>query len=260
MMRPLLSYYPVADGVTAFSTTRHGGVSSGNYGEFNINEYCGDEAEAIKTNRSSLCTEINIDEAHLVMPHQTHGTEVRIIAEEFLSLPFETRKMLVEGVDAVVTDVRGVCVGVSTADCIPVLLYDEEHHVCAAVHAGWRGTVKSIVLKAIAEMRAAFATSPSSLTACIGPGISLQHFEVGDEVYEEFAQAGFPMDKISRKYDKWHIDLPECNRLQLLSAGVDAQRIICSDVCTYSRSDEYFSARRLGIDSGRIFTGIIMKL
>ena len=87
------------------------------------------------------------------------------------------------------TNESNVCIGVSTADCIPILLYDTEHHAAAAIHAGWRGTVKHIVMKTIKEMGVVFNSVPQNLKAVIGPGISLDNFEVGDEVYEKFANA-----------------------------------------------------------------------
>ena len=101
-----------------------------------------------------------------------------------------------------------------------------------------------------------YGTQPQQLVAQIGPGIHLDSFEVGDEVYDAFAQAGFDMESISKKYDKWHIDLPECNRLQLIAAGLLPQSIQVSPVCTFQQAADYFSARRLGINSGRIFTAI----
>ena len=100
--------------------------------------------------------------------------------------------------------------GVSTADCIPVLLYDTKHHAIAAIHAGWRGTVQRIVQHTLSMMRQVYDTSADDVYACIGPGISLKNFEVGDEVFERFAKAGFPLSSISVKKTKWHIDLPEC--------------------------------------------------
>ena len=106
-------------------------------------------------------------------------------------------------------------------------------------------------------MTATYGSRPGDLLVQIGPGISLDSFEVGDEVYEAFVSAGFEMDSISRHYEKWHIDLPECNRQQLIAAGVPAGNISVLDVCTVKQSDTFFSARRLGIQSGRIFTGII---
>ena len=249
MNSPQLTYYDFGERVVAFSTTRHGGCSTGNYAAFNINGYCGDEVAHIAENRRSLATLLGIDDSHIVMPHQVHGVEVRRI-----DCP---QQEIIEGVDAVMTDVPRLCIGVSTADCIPILLYDEVHHAVCAVHAGWRGTVKRIVHAAIHAMHDTYGTEPLQLKAVIGPGISLESFEVGDEVFRQFAEAGFDMTVISRKYSKWHIDLPMCNRLQLEEVGV--RDIWLSGICTFQQHQDYFSARRLGINSGRIFTGIMLQ-
>ena len=109
--QPVLNYYELSSDVTAFSTTRHGGVSDGNYASLNINEYCGDSKDNTDTNRQLLATELDIDANHIIMPHQTHGVETRIIGKEFLSLPESVKKMLLEGVDAVMTDIQGICIG-----------------------------------------------------------------------------------------------------------------------------------------------------
>ena len=257
MLVPKLHIYDISPDVTAFSTTRHGGYGSGVYGEFNINRYCGDDETCIDNNAQALSLELDVKKDDIIMPHQTHGTEVMQIAKDFIPLPGNVKKMILEGVDALITDVKGLCIGVSTADCIPILIYDEAHHAAAAVHAGWRGTVKRIAMKAVSAMRVTYGSRPEDLTAVIGPGISLEAFEVGDEVYDEFASAGFCMADISRRYDKWHIDLPECNRSQLSAAGISDIRM--TGICTYNNSADFFSARRLGVDSGRIFTGIILR-
>ena len=259
MTAPQLHYYDIDDGITAFSSTRQGGVSDGDYAQFNINEYCGDDPEHIAVNRKALCHTLGIKEEALIVPHQVHGTEIRQIGRELLTMPDEVRRIILDGVDGVMTDVQGVCVGVSTADCIPVLLYDTRHHAVCAVHAGWRGTLQRIVQKAIAMMRASYSTVSSDIKAIIGPGISLDAFEVGQEVYDAFKEAAFDMTKIAEMRDKWHIDLPQCNRIQLMEAGVSEQNILSSGICTYSSSSEYFSARRLGINSGRIYNGIMIK-
>ena len=263
--------YKMAANVLAFSTKRKGGVSQGNYAEFNINEFCGDDEAHVKENRRLLAEQLGIAPQAIVMPHQVHGIEVRQLGKEYFSLPENVRKMVVEGVDALITDLPSVCIGVSTADCIPVLLLDDVHHAVAAIHAGWRGTVQRIVQKTIAMMRASFLTNPADIKAVIGPGISKDSFEVGDEVYEEFSEASFNMSSIAEQRPnmkrmgnvdqplKWHIDLPLCNAQQLQQAGVKAENIQQSGICTFKHSDEYFSARRLGIKSGRIFTGIMLK-
>ena len=279
----MIKEYNIASDVMAFSTTRQGGVSQGNYGEFNINEFCGDNPECVEANRKALAHELGVEENLILIPHQVHGVEVRQIAGEFLSMPENIRKMVLEGVDAIMTNLKNVCVGVSTADCIPVLLYDEEHHAVAAIHAGWRGTLARIVHKTIQEMAFTYHTDPKKLKAVIGPGISLDNFEVGDVVYEAFEQAAFPMEEIAEQRPnaafsvdpaererlaaegnivqplKWHINLPLCNKQILLHCGVAEENIQDCGICTFAHSDEYFSARKLGIESGRIFTGILLK-
>ena len=266
MMQPQLQFYDFGTGVRAFSSTRKGGYSEGNYGEFNINHYCGDSEDAIRQNRCLLCQILQIEDEHLIMPHQVHLTKVFAVDEAFLRLSASERKERLEGVDAVMTDIAGVCIGVSTADCIPILLYDRAQHASCAIHAGWRGTVMRIVEKSVAQMVSVYGTHPSDIIAQIGPGIHLESFEVGDEVYEAFANEGFAMEPISRRYpandgsaqEKWHIDLPLCNRQQLLAVGISANQINVSPFDTYEQHETFFSARRQGINSGRIFTGVLM--
>ena len=259
MIHPELRYYDFGEGVIAFSSTRRGGYSKGNYGEFNINRYCGDAPQAIRQNREALCQLLGISDHQVVMPHQVHLTEVAVIDETFLQLPAGEQQQQLEGVDALMTNVSRVCIGVSTADCIPVLLYDPEHHAVCAVHAGWRGTVQRIVAVAVDQMIKAYDAQPQNMMAQIGPGISLDSFEVGDEVYEAFEKARFEMPQISRHDAKWHIDLPLCNRLQLEASGIPTHQIFVASDCTFKQPDTWFSARRLGIQSGRIFTGIMLK-
>ena len=247
-------------GVMAFSSTRHGGVGKGNYASFNINYYCGDNPEDIEANRGALCQLLGVDRFHLVYPHQVHGDKVIIIDRQWLeSMSPAERFSSLEGKDAVMTNLAGVCIGVSTADCIPVLLYDAVHHACCAVHAGWRGTAQRIVQKAVAAMAAEYGSSSQQLKTVIGPGISLDSFEVGDEVYEQFSEADFDMQHIARRYEKWHIDLWECNRIQLMEMGVPEINIHVAGICTYTHHDDFFSARRMGVDSGRIFSGLMLK-
>lgn len=288
-IKPELLEYDLGCGAMAFSTTRRGGCSVGAYAAFNINHYCGDDEAAVMRNREALCQTLGISSDRLVMPHQVHQTKTLKIDPTFMTLPTEEQKQLLEGVDAVMTSLDSVCIGVSTADCIPLLLYDAEHHAACAVHAGWRGTVARITEKAVRAMTETYGTHPESLKAVIGPGISLDSFEVGDEVYDAFEKEGFMMDFISKRYPindsgsrssllacseglkklftfnssllphKWHLDLPECNHLQLISTGVMESNIALSHICTYQQCDTFFSARRLGIHSGRIFTGIMLK-
>ena len=247
----------------AFSTYR--GEGTGSYGGFNITHYCGDTALHVEQCREELCRELGIDDNHLILPRQTHGDKVIAIDGTFMQLSKVQQTDALMAVDAVITDLKQTCIGVSTADCIPVLLHDTKRDVIAAIHAGWRGTVAMIVCKAIDMMRRVYGSCAGDIDAIIGPGISIDAFEVGDEVYEAFKEAGFLMQKIARRYPtadgrtKWHLDLWEANCLLLQQCGVARENIHIAGVCTYKNHNDFFSARRLGINSGRIFSGILQN-
>ncbi len=201
-------------------------------------------------------------------PHQTHGDRTLLVAEDFFALPANIQEMIMEGKDAVMTQIPGLVLGVSTADCIPIILYDAEHHAAAAVHAGWRGTQQRIVRKTIEEMRQTFGTNTAQLRCAIGPGISMDSFEVGDEVYQAFVDVALPMnDTVAHRYpahdgERWHLDLKEINRQQLLADGVPAANIEVSPIDTYTDA-RYYSARREQLPNdnnkcGRIFTAFLL--
>lgn len=181
--------------------------------------------------------------SQLMIPRQTHSVNVK-----WVDRPGE-----VPDTDAVITRQRGLCVAVKTADCIPVLLYDEAQQLVAAVHAGWRGTVGRIAEKTILEM----GSRGEDLHAIIGPGISLDAFEVGDEVYEAFLEAGFPTDRIARRYAKWHIDLWDANKWLLEQCHVAHVQV--SGLCTYNNLDRFYSARQETIKTGRNINGIMLR-
>ncbi len=117
----------------------------------------------------------------LFIPNRAMVTSLIINESFFIQVNTE-----LEGVDALVTDIPGYCLCVSTADCVPVLLYDTRKKVVAAIHAGWRGTVARIVEKTVSVMDNQYGSQGKDLIACIGPSISLEAFEVGDEVYDAF--------------------------------------------------------------------------
>lgn len=257
---PKLLYYDTALGVTAFSSTRHGGYSKGNYGEFNINPYCGDEQDAIKNNFTALCRELSINENCFVLPHQVHKTEILIIDKDFMQLDCWQRKKRLEGIDALITKEQDICISVSTADCVPILLYSSEYRIAAAVHAGWRGTLNNIAGKTVATMTGKLGADPNKISAIIGPSISQEAFEVGAEVYEQFENKAFDMHEIATHINgKWHIDLWKANAMQLEAPGIRHENIHKANICTFSNCCDYFSARRLGINSGRIVSGIILR-
>ena len=258
-----LHLYPMPnERVTAFSTTRHGGEGNGAYGSFNCTPYTGDDPDVVLANQQLLCKLVGVTEERLIVPYQTHSCNVLAIDEAFMQLSSEERHAMLQEKDAIITSIPNVCLCVSTADCVPVLLYDSVQEVVAAVHAGWRGTVGKIVSHTLQVMRENYGTQARDVHAIIGPNISLKAFEVGIEVYEAFENAGYDMTQIAHWHpekEKYHIDLPMANHLQLLVEGVPHGQIHDSHICTYTQHEDFFSARRLGIRSGRILNGIVMK-
>lgn len=184
---------------------------------------------------------LQIPATSIMIPRQTHSTNVCWV-DTFGEVP---------DTDAVITDKPGLCIAVKTADCIPVLLFDQRQHRIAAIHAGWRGTVGRIVEKTLLQLQ----SRAEDISAIIGPGISLESFEVGDEVYEQFLQAGFPMQRLTKRYAKWHINLKDANRWLLESNGIT--NIQVSDIDTLT-TPEYYSARRDTINTGRNINGIML--
>ena len=197
----------------------------------------------------------------VVYPHQTHTDKIYTISSDFFLLSLAERKAALEGVDALISNAKNIIMGISTADCIPVIVYDPVHHAAAAIHAGWKGTRLRIVSKTLQEMQKVYDTNPSDCTAAIGPGISQDSFEVGQEVVDAFVEGGFEMDDYVIMKKKPHIDLKALNKYQLTSMGLKDNNIIVSDIDTFTDVD-YFSARREqhgDIKCGRILSGFMLK-
>ena len=248
--------------IFSFTTTRMGGCGVGKYNSFNCSPFCGDEEEHVRQNQMLLRQALPQSLKQLIIPQQVHGTKIQLIDKTFLSLSQDQQQEQLNGIDALITNESGYCLCVSTADCVPILIYDHENQIVAAVHSGWRGTVDGITTKTLEVMKEKFGTSGKNVSAIIGPSISLESFEVGEEVYLAFKEKGFDMSRISiwkEKTQKHHIDLWEAVREQLYVFGVHKENIECARICTFIRHEEFFSARRLGIKSGRILSGIMLN-
>ncbi|MDH6356226.1 peptidoglycan editing factor PgeF [Parabacteroides sp. PF5-9] len=248
--------------ISHFVSTIHGGVSQGSYKSLNLGAYCEDDPVAVRTNRQRLANGLSIDVEKLVVPYQVHGVNMLKIDSSFLSLSAEEQNRQLYGVDALITNQPEICIAVSTADCVPLLLYSPEKQVVAAVHAGWRGTVGQIAQKVVLQLKKQFGCDPQTLFAGIGPSICQHHFEVGEEVVDAFVAARQDMQSILSRHPKTqkaHIDLWKANRLQLEEAGVPFKQIEMACLCTVCQQEDFFSARRSGLLSGRMLSGIWMK-
>jgi YfiH family protein len=192
---------------------------------------------------------------------------------------FETAPAELYRGDASVTNQPGLLLGVQTADCVPILLVDPKKRAVAAVHAGWRGTLQRIAMKAIGRMHMQFGTRPADLLAALGPAIGGCCYEVGTEVaaafLTQFPNAAEWFDELRTGDEpnplQWlsrmppghqpppknvFLDLRKVNRAQLLDAGLREKNIFVSDLCTACRLDLFFSYRKEGAQSGRLMSVI----
>jgi len=245
-----------------FSTTIAGGVSKETYTSFNLGPYSGDNPVYIAENRNRLANMLQVEAEKIFIPYQTHGEKILFIDNSFLKKTEEQKTSLLYGIDALITDQTDICIGVTTADCVPVLIFDPVLNILAVIHAGWRGTVNKLVIKTIEVMHEKLGCKPENLIACIGPSISPEFFEIGNEVVDLFYDEGFKMETISFKNPstgKIHIDLWTANKLSVIEAGISVQNIEIAGICTYKNSGLFFSARRQGINSGRMLTGGVIR-
>ena len=246
-----------------FSTTRGGGVSRGEFRSLNLGNYSDDDPLNIFENRSIVARKFYKEADDLITPHQTHGNRVLLIDADFLNLSNTDKIEKLYGFDASVTQEKGHFLCVTTADCVPLLLFDRKNGAIGAIHAGWKGTSGRIVDKTLVEMKKNFGTETRDVLAAIGPAIGVDSYEVGKEVEEEFKKNGFDLDK-STSYrhqlsGKLHIDLKEINRQELIRLGVPRRQIEKTKYCTFGNSRLFFSARRQSLHTGRMLTGIMLR-
>ena len=254
---------PAFESVTTFVTTRHNSMRNASArGNFNLGLYCGDDAEQVESNIQQLCSALGIGRSQLYYPRQVHSHDVLTIDNNFLALSHDNQLKALDGVDAVVTNVPGVAIAVTTADCVPIILYDPMCKAIAAIHAGWRGTAQEIVKHTIEAMNAQFGTQPCDIQAGIGPCIGIEAYEVGDEVIDAMRNAEIDIDSISirnAQSSKLHIDLAAANAGLLLRCGVDLMNIEVCGICTHRNSADFYPVRALGNETGRFLTGVMLK-
>jgi YfiH family protein len=241
------------DGFTNAFSTRLGGVSPMPDTALNLAGFNEDAAENIYENRRRFLKLFDGDWT-LAGCWQMHSADVRIVhdQQEAQARP----GVLGDDVycDALISNTPKVLLTVKTADCVPVLIGDAKTGAFAAVHAGWRGTSASILVKAIAQLKNEYGADAENLRAAIGPAARSCCYEVGSEVIERFKELFPQSDHLFTPTSAGHarIDLQTANRDQLIAAGVSPERIHVAPFCTMDRNDLFFSYRREKSVYGRV--------
>lgn len=223
--------------------------------------YTGDDVVHYMECRKNLALILGVDVSDLIQTRQSHTSNVVFLDDSFFVKDVGSRCGCLQDVDGIVTCHRKVAIGVNTADCVPVLLCAAGNvPMIAAIHAGWRGTVAGIVVKAV-DCMVEHGAKIEEMTAYIGVSICGKCYEVGDEVADMFAKAGLGESDVISRNDvtgKAHVNLKEANRKLLVKVGLDYHKIIVNGDCSFESPDKYYSARRMGVNSGRTFTGIVL--
>ena len=228
----------------AFST-RLGGVSEGEFTSMNLAFNRGDNPECVTENYKRLCKSAGFEFESLTASAQDHHTFVRAVTKADRGVGiYKPRDM--ESVDAIITNETGVTLVTYYADCTPLYFVDTKNRAIGLAHGGWRGTVGRIAEKTIQKMTGLYGTNPADITAAVGPAISVCCYEVDKPCIDNFyALEDLDKEKFIFPKDggKYMLDLLECNRQILVSAGVKPENITVSDVCTNCNSELLWSHR-----------------
>lgn len=217
--------------------TKEGGVSDGIYASLNCGRGSDDKTANVNENRRRVATCLGATHPDIITPYQVHSPDV-FVADKIID-PNDVPKA-----DAVVTSVRGLAVGVLTADCTPVLFAAADTGIVGAAHAGWRGATTG-VLEATVQQMERLGANRNTICAAIGPCIHQSAYEVGPEfesnlIAQSSENAMFFKTPIGKS--RAHFDLPAYvnHRLQHLDISI----IECASLCTYSNESKFFSYRR----------------
>lgn len=238
MLNVIRPDWPAPSHVTAFTTTRIGGNSKAPYDSLNLAYHVNDDDNAVAANREQLGTQFRLPNPPCWL-QQVHSTKV-ILAETYAQPPIA---------DAVYTHEPGAVCAVLTADCLPLLLCDQQGTQVAAVHAGWRGLAGGIIASTLAQFKA----PRTAILAWLGPAIGPAAYEVGKEVkaaFEALEPQSESAFKPAARPEHWYADLYELARLQLKKSGVN--QIFGGKHCTFTEKELFYSYRRDGNASGRM--------
>lgn len=255
---PYLSFKALEDTgmvINGFST-RLGGASKGRFATMNFSYSRKDDPADVLENFRRMADALGVERDRMVVSYQTHTTNVRRVTREDEGKGV-IRERDYRNVDGLITDVPGITLVTFYADCVPLYLVDPVHYAIGLSHSGWRGTVRRMGQVTMDAMKEAFGTRPEDVTACIGPSICRDCFEVGEEVAEAFADAFDPkyrdaLYRANAKPGKYQLDLWKANEIIFQEAGVPKEQIHTTNICTMCNSDYLFSHRRVGEERGNL--------
>ncbi|MCD6153342.1 MAG: peptidoglycan editing factor PgeF [Syntrophobacterales bacterium] len=245
------------DFITHAFCTRWGGISKGRFANLNFSVREGDKETNVAENWDILSNSFNIPVDHFFTVNQVHGDGILVIGNNH-----EDRHEK-QGLDydGIITNMPGLAIGVKTADCVPVFMVDKVRRVVGSIHAGWKGTSLRIVDKAVDAFINEFGSRIADITAVIGPSIGPCCYEVDKIVLESmrgYPEMGACFSKSERK-QRWMLDLPKANQLQLIHAGIPPENILTTQICTSCHKETFFSHRGEGGQAGRQLSFIMLK-
>lgn len=212
-------------------STRNGGESDAPYFSLNLGKSTNDNLDTVLKNRKLFFDDLGINEDQCALSYQIHGCDILNT-----TVPIKTT-----GYDALITDKKGLYLVVSIADCVPILIHEEEKNIVAGIHSGWKGTANKIFSKTIQKMIDDYGANPKKMKIFIGPCISQNYFEVDKNVADCFSDEVKFFNKEKRKY---FIDLKKDNQMQALTFNIYPENIEVSPLCTYENEELFFSHRR----------------
>ena len=205
-----------------------------------------DNPKAVINNRKALMKELHHNLDFCCFAHQSHSDHIHKVTKEDIGAGCYSDKDAIQDCDALYTRELGVLLGVFSADCVPILIWDPEQHIIAAIHAGWRGTVKEITKKVLDTLIYEEDCNPAELRCYIGPAIDFFSFEVDKDVIDEVKKMSFDTTKFYMKKDngKYLVDNKRLNMQMMLDAGVLDTNIFMHHGDTFENDEDYFSYRR----------------
>ena len=228
-------------------STRKGGVSTGIFSSMNLNFKRGDDPDAVMENYRRMAAALNMRVEDMVLSDQTHTTNVRVITEEDRGKGI-LKPQDYSDVDGMITNVPGIVLVTSYADCVPLYFVDPVRKAIGLSHSGWKGTVGHIGQKTVWKMHEVYGSEPKDIAAAIGPSICQSCYEVSDDVAEAF-RANFTADEaadilLDKGNGKYQLDLWKANWYVLTDAGILPEHLSVTDLCTACHPDLLWSHRK----------------